>query len=122
MPQPDVPREEALKSLDERLAAFEAERAPPPQTAAGAQRAMGQGYRFLSEVVGGVLGGLGLGWTLDYFAPRFGLHTAPIGMVGGLLIGMGLSTFVAVKGAGAWAKRESEKAGPLPSVSDDEDD
>ena len=117
MPKPDEPRDEALKSLDERLAAFDAERAPPPQTAAGAQRAMGQGCRFLSEVVGGVLGGLGFGWLFDRVA-----HTAPWGMVGGLLIGMGLSTVVAIKGASDWAKRESEKAGRLPSVADDEDD
>ena len=115
MPQPDDPREEALKSLDERLAAFEAERAPPGRVVS--QRAMGQGYRFLGEVVGGVLGGLGFGWLFDRLA-----HTAPFGMIGGLLIGVGVSTFVAIRGAGAWAKTESERAGSLPSAPDDEDD
>ena len=115
MPRTDDPRTEAPKSLDERLAAFEADRAQV--TSGTAQRAMGQGYRFLSEVVGGVLGGLGFGWLFDRIA-----HTQPFGLVGGLLIGVGVSTFVAVRGAGAWAKAESERTGPLPSVPDDEDD
>lgn len=115
MPQTDEPPEEALKRLDERIDAAEAARAK----AAGAatQRAMGQGYRFLSEVVGGVLGGLGFGWLFDRIA-----HTQPFGLIGGLLIGVGISTFVAIRGAGAWAKAESDRAGPLPSTPDDEDD
>ena len=115
MPEPDEPRDEALKSLDKRLAAFEAERSPPGQ--AVSQRAMGQGYRFLGEVVGGVLGGLGFGWLVDRIA-----HTAPFGLIGGLLVGVGASTFVAIRGAGAWAKAESARAGSLPSAPDDEDD
>lgn len=116
MPQPDDPREEALKSLDQRLAEFEAERAPSGRAAA--QKAMGQGYRFLGEVVGGVLGGLGFGWLFDRIA-----HTAPFGLIGGLLIGVGVSTFVAIRSAGAWAKSESERAaGSSAAVPDDEDD
>jgi ATP synthase protein I len=115
MPETDEPRDEALKSLDARLAAFEADRRPPGDGMA--QKALGQGYRFLGEVVGGVLGGLGLGWLFDRLA-----HTAPFGLVGGLLIGVGVSTFVAIRGAGAWARAESAKAGKLPSVPDDEED
>jgi len=115
MPQPEKPRDEALKSLDQRLAAFEAKR--QPMSGGAAQRAMGQGYRFLGEVVGGVLGGLGFGWLFDRFA-----HTAPFGLVGGLLIGVGVSTFVAIRGAGAWAKKESDAAGASPSVPEDERD
>jgi ATP synthase protein I len=114
MPRKDESQDEALRRLDRRLAAFEAKRRP--KSGGAAQRAMGQGYRFLGEVVGGVLGGLGLGWLVDNFA-----HTTPFGLVGGLLIGIGASTFVAIRGAGAWAKKESEKAGQLPAV-DDEDD
>lgn len=115
MPRTDESQDEALKRLDRRLAAFEAER--HPQAGGGAaQKAMGQGYRFLAEVVGGVLGGLGLGWLVDSFA-----HTTPFGLIGGLLIGMGVSTFVAIRGAGAWAKKASETTGPPPAI-DDEDD
>ena len=115
MPRTDETPEEALERLEERLDAVEARRAAGG--GASAQRAMGQGYRFLSEVVGGVLGGLGFGWLFDRIA-----HTQPFGLVGGLLIGVGVSTFVAVRGAGAWAKAESDRVGQPPSATGDEDD
>jgi ATP synthase protein I len=115
MPKPDESREESLRRLDQRLDAFEAGRARKSSPAA--QLAMGQGYRFLGEVVGGVLGGAGLGWLIDRFA-----NTAPLGLIGGLLIGTGLSIFVAVKTAVKASKAAMETAGPLPSVPDDEDE
>jgi ATP synthase protein I len=115
MPPADDPNEEALKRLGERISAVEAERTP--QRDATTQRAMGQGYRFLSEVVGGVLGGLGFGWLFDRIA-----HTQPFGLIGGLLIGIGVSTFVAIRGASAWAKAESDRSGHAPRVAGDEDD
>ncbi|MDE2486199.1 MAG: AtpZ/AtpI family protein [Alphaproteobacteria bacterium] len=114
MPHPDNLKEEA-KRLDKRLAAFEAERTQARSGAA--QRAMGEGYRFLSEVVGGVLGGLGLGWLIDHYA-----KTQPFGLIGGLLVGIGVSTFVAVRGAMGRAKAASERAGGTPSAPGDEDD
>ncbi len=115
MPKTDEPPEEALTRLDERLDAAEAARAKA--TSAVNQRAMGQGYRFLSEVVGGVLGGLGFGWLFDRI-----LHTQPFGLIGGLLVGVGVSTFVAIRGAGAWAKAESGRIGQPPAGPEDEDD
>src|ERR1700760_2253038 len=92
MPHPKESPDEALASLDQRLGAAEAAQARrlSPDTHA----AMAQGYRFVGEVVGGVLGGVGLGWLLDRFA-----HTQPWGVVGGLLIGAGFSIFVAVSSA-----------------------
>ncbi|MDP3748792.1 MAG: AtpZ/AtpI family protein, partial [Phenylobacterium sp.] len=80
-------------------------------------RAMAQGYRFIGEVVGGVLMGVGLGWLLDRYA-----GTSPFGMVGGLLIGSGLSIFVAVRTATRNTKDAMAKAGPPPVVADDEDE
>ena len=115
MPQTDEPPEEALKRLDERLEKAEASRASV--AGAATQRAMGQGYRFLGEVVGGVLGGLGFGWLVDRIA-----HTQPFGLIGGLLIGVGVSTFVAIRGAGQWAKAESERLGQQPGAPGSEDD
>jgi len=38
-----------------------------------------------------------------------------------LLIGVGVSSFVAIRGAAAWARTESEKAGSLPSAPDDDE-
>ena len=78
---------------------------------------MAQGYRFVGEVVGGVLGGVGLGWLVDRFA-----HTGPWGVIGGLLIGSGLSIFVAVKSAARMSRIAMESRGPIPSVPDDEDE
>jgi ATP synthase protein I len=115
MPQTDPSREEAFRRLDRRLDALESQR--ERRASFTAQRAMGEGYRFLAEVVGGVFGGAGFGWLVDRFA-----HTSPFGLIGGLLIGTGLSIYAAVKGAERWSKTESAKAGPLPGVSDDEDE
>ena len=115
MPQPDDPNAEAPRRFDERLAAAEAAQARA--RGGDAQRAMAQGYRFLGEVVGGVLMGAGLGWLLDRFA-----GTRPWGLVGGLLIGTGFSIFVAVRSASRMTRDQMAKAGPLPSVPDDEDE
>ena len=95
MSQPDEESHEALKRLDQRLETFDAGRAPPKAAADGsAEGGVGQGYRLLGEVIGGVLGGLGLGWAVDYFA-----HTTPIGMVVGLLLGTAASAYAAMKTA-----------------------
>ena len=115
MPQTDEPPEEALKRLGERLGAVEAARTQ--EQSGDAHLAMAQGYRFLGEVVGGVLGGAGLGWLLDRFA-----GTGPFGLIGGLLVGTGLSIFVAVRSAARITKTNMEQLGPSPSVPDDEDE
>jgi len=115
MPTTDDPHDEARKRLSARLEAFEAERAPKNSTAA--QAFTGDGFRFLGEVVGGVLGGTGLGWLVDRF-----MHTQPLGLIGGLLVGTGFSIYVAVTGAAKRTKQAMEEAGPLPPVPDDEED
>jgi ATP synthase protein I len=114
MRRKNEPNAEA-KSLDQRLAAAEA--AQVRRTSGDSHRAMAQGYRFLGEVVGGVLMGTGLGWLVDRFA-----GTAPLGLVLGLLGGTGLSIFVAVRTAARMQKEALEKAGPPPSVPDDKDE
>lgn len=116
MPKPDDQRDEALKRLDQRLDALEAGRAKPPS--ALGSKAAGDGYRLLAELIGGVLGGLGLGWVIDRFA-----GTAPLGMVGGLLIGLGASVFMIVRQATRMSAKASAEAGPAKSVPfDDEED
>jgi ATP synthase protein I len=103
------------KSLDQRLAAAEAAQARRESN--DSHQAMAQGYRFVGEVVGGVLMGAGFGWLADrFFTP------APLGLIFGLLVGSGLSIFVAVKTAAKTTKDAMAKAGPLPSVADDEDE
>ena len=115
MPHSNDPPDKALASLDQRLGAAEAAQARrvSPETHA----AMAQGYRFVGEVVGGVLGGVGLGWLLDRFA-----HTQPWGVVGGLLIGTGFSISVAVMAAARANKTALDAAGPSAPASADEDE
>jgi ATP synthase protein I len=115
MPKTDETPEEALQRLDARLDAVEAARARAES--GETHLAMAQGYRFLGEVVGGVLGGAGLGWLVDRFA-----GTSPLGLIIGLLAGTGVSIFVAVRSAAQTTKKQMERAGPLPSVPDDEDE
>ncbi len=114
MPKREESHDEARKQLGARLEAFEADRAP--KTSAVAQSFSGDGFRFLGEVVSGVLGGAGLGWLVDRFT-----HTEPLGLIGGLLIGTGFSIFVAMRTAALATKRAMEKMGPLPSVPDDDE-
>jgi ATP synthase protein I len=94
MPQPDDESQEALKRLQDRLDTFDGGRAPKGEAGGSPESSMGEGYRLLGEVIGGVLGGLGLGWAVDYFA-----HTTPFGMVVGLLLGTAASAYAAMKTA-----------------------
>ena len=116
MPKTDETPEKARKSLDARLGAVEAARASA-MGGGEAQRAAATGYRFVGEVVGGVLGGVGFGWLVDHFA-----GTSPLGLICGLLIGSGLSIFAAVRSAAKVTRTETDRLGPLPSVPDDEDE
>ena len=114
MPRKDEPKAEA-KSLDQRLAAAEAAQARHESN--DSHQAMAQGYRFVGEVVGGVLMGAGFGWLADRF-----ITPAPLGLVFGLLAGSALSIFVAVRTAARNTQDAMAKAGPLPSVPDDDDE
>lgn len=100
MSQPDDESQEALKRLQNRLDAFDGARAPSAKEVGSAERSMGEGYRLLGEVIGGVLGGLGLGWVVDHFA-----HTTPFGLVIGLLLGTAASAYAAVRSADQMGRR-----------------
>ena len=114
MPRRDDHDEEALKRLDKRLDAFEAQRARKP---VGDMSGQAGAFRFLGEVLGGVLGGLGLGWLFDQY-----FHTSPAGMIGGVLIGLLVSVILVIRGASRMANDASKRSGQLPSVPDDEDE
>jgi ATP synthase protein I len=115
MPKSDDQRDEAFKRLDKRLDAFAAGR--EQKNAYQDARSAGDGYRLLAELIGGILGGLGLGWGFDQL-----LHTSPFGMIAGLLIGLTVSVFVIVRQAGQMSAKASKEAGPAHSVPSDDDD
>jgi len=116
MSPPDPSHAEQRKQLEARLEAAEA--AQVRHESGDSHRAMAQGYRFVGEVVGGVFMGAAAGWALGYFVEG----TKPWGLIIGILGGAGLSIFVAVRNAARMQKEALEKAGPLPSVPDDEDE
>ena len=113
MPKADEPNDKALDSLDARLDAFEARKAAEQPVRAANEKSSQDGYRLLADLVGGVLVGLGFGWLLDRY-----VNTAPWGMVGGLLIGMGASIFGVVRKATQLSAQASAKA---PEGQADED-
>jgi ATP synthase protein I len=118
---PDDERKRALNSLDEQLNAFEAKRASPKAASGGGVgQEASEGYRLVAGLIGGVLGGLGLGWTFDYFA-----HTGHIGLICGLLIGTVVSVVGAVVSASRMSARAVARAGPIPpapAATDDDDE
>jgi ATP synthase protein I len=119
MPESDDAQERALKSLDEQLKAFEGQRAVKA-TSLGVGPEASEGYRLVAGLIGGVLGGLGLGWTFDHFA-----HTGHIGLISGLLIGLVVSVVGAVVSASRMSARAAARAGPIPPApvaADDEDE
>jgi ATP synthase protein I len=115
MPEPDHRPDEALNRLGEELQAFEAARARAVSSEAG--RSMREGYSLFAGLIGGVLGGVGLGWLIDRLA-----GTAPWGIAIGAVVGAGMSVFMAARAASRISQRALEKAGPLPSVPDDDDE
>ena len=114
MPNPPDTREEALERFERKLDALEAKQSSKDRAAAGL--AMSQGYRLVAELIGGILGGIGFGWLFDRFA-----HTAPWGLVGGLLIGAAVSSFAVVRAAGRMSD-EAKKAAPPQAVPFDDED
>jgi ATP synthase protein I len=115
MPKPDDRPEEALGRLGEELKAFEAARAR--SASQEANRSIAEGYRLFAGLIGGVLGGVGLGWLVDRVA-----GTAPWGIAIGAIVGAGVSVFMAVLAASRISRRALEEAGKLPSVPDDDDE
>lgn len=115
MPQSDDRPDEALGRLNEGLQAFEAARAR--SSSSEEVRRIGEGYRLMAELVGGVLGGVGLGWLVDRFA-----HTTPWGIAVGVAAGAGLSVFMAARTVTRMGRESLGKA-PPPAVrpEDDED-
>jgi len=119
MPKVDDPHEEAT-SLDARLDALEARRAAAKPALLSADKASSDGYKVLADLIGGILGGLGLGYLLDRMA-----GTGPFGLIGGLLIGTGFSVYLIVRNAGRIAKvgqsSKTDSAAAAAPASDDDD-
>ena len=108
--------QDPFRRLDQGLEAFEAGRRKTP-SATGLGGAAGDGYRVLGQMLGGVLGGVGLGWFADQLA-----HTSPLGLLTGLLIGSGLSIWSTVQTAARIGAAATKQQGPVNPGPIDEDD
>ena len=107
-PESDETRQKALEQLDEQLDAFEAKR-KTSVAPFGEHGGVNEGYRLVAGLIGGVLGGVGLGWFFDHL-----VHTSPIGLISGLLIGTVVSIVGAVTSASRMSARLTAQTGPVP--------
>jgi ATP synthase protein I len=114
MPEPHDARSKALSDFERKLEAMESQRAPKARFESA--RSFNEGYRLVASLIGGVLGGIGLGWLVDYFA-----GTGPWGLIGGLLIGSAASIYAAVRAAVRMSKTASESAPPQAVAFEDDE-
>ena len=119
MPDPSDD-DRALRSFEQRVDALGASQAPKPSATAAAEAATGGAYRIIADLFGGVLVGLALGFGVDRLA-----HTAPWGLIVGVLLGFAVSIWMAKMTADrltAQATAGQPPARDLPARSDDEDE
>jgi ATP synthase protein I len=116
MSKPDETRAEALKRLNERAAALDARTQRPSGGHAGEQ-AVGQAYRIIAELIGGVLVGLAAGFLVDRV-----LMTTPWGLIAGVLLGFALSIWMARRTANRLMAMAKDEAVPIQSVPFDDDE
>jgi ATP synthase protein I len=118
MPPAVDPREEAIRRLDERASALGARTQRPVASHAGEQ-AVGQAYKIIAELIGGVLIGLGGGFLVVWI---FKIPIA-VGLIGGVLLGFALALWMANRTAQRLMAMAKQDTGPTPpSVPFDDDE
>jgi ATP synthase protein I len=113
MPPPEETREEAIRRLQQRAGALEARAAQTPRDY-GSQ-AHSYGYRLLGLLLGGVVVGLGFGAAIDAVA-----KTTPFGMIIGVLVGFGVSVWMAVRTAQKMSAEATRDWGPPTDLAPDD--
>ena len=88
---PDGSKADELEDLDQRLKAIEARKRKSVD--ADAEVGANKGFQALGELLGGILGGLGLGWCADTYV----FHSKPWGMIIGTLLGMVAAIYAMIK-------------------------
>jgi ATP synthase protein I len=115
MTPPEETREEAIRRLEQRAGALEARAVQTPRDY-GAQ-AHSYGYRLMALLLGGVFVGLGFGWAVDVIA-----RTQPFGMIIGVLVGFGVSVWLAVRTAQRMSAEAAREWGPPTDLPPDGED
>lgn len=115
MPQTDTSREEAIKSLEKRAAALHARTAPVTHDYGA--KAANYGYRLMAVMLGGIFVGLAFGAIADVL-----VGIAPWGMVAGVLVGFGISIWMAVRSAQQMSEEAAREWGPPQDLAPDDDE
>jgi ATP synthase protein I len=116
MPKTPDSGDDPFGRLDERLAAFDASREKPSRAGKSIGAGVSEGYRLIGQMLGGVFGGVGLGWLLDHFA-----HTRPFGLVVGLLVGTTMSIVATIRTANRMSAGQASVAPPSPPATGEGD-
>ena len=120
MSQNPESREEAIKRLHESASGLEARTKAQAAIDLSGQKAAGQAYRIIAELIGGVLVGLALGFGVDRLA-----GTTPWGLIGGVLLGFAVSVWMAHRTAQrlmAEAKASGIEPQSIPFDDEEEDE
>jgi ATP synthase protein I len=115
MTPPEETREEAIRRLEQRAGALEARTSQTPRDLGA--KAHSYGYRLMALLLGGVFVGLGFGWALDVVA-----KTTPFGMIIGVLVGFGVSVWLAVRTARQMSAEAAQDWGPPKDLEPDGED
>ncbi|MFN3930233.1 MAG: AtpZ/AtpI family protein [Brevundimonas sp.] len=117
MSLPPESREEAIARLTRSASDLEARTAPPASHEAAGQAAAGQAWRIIADLLGGVFVGLALGAGVDWY-----FQTNPWGLIGGVLLGFGVSIWMAWRTAQRVMAMARASGGEPKSVPFDEDE
>ncbi|MEO9462770.1 MAG: AtpZ/AtpI family protein [Marinomonas sp.] len=94
-----------IDALEERLkAAQEREEERNQPKISGVDANYRSGNRVLADLLGGIFGGIVIGWTFDYFA-----GTTPWGLLVGLFLGIGVAFRNVIRSANAAAAETSSE-------------
>ena len=111
-------REEAIARLQKSASDLETRTTRQVSHEAAGHAAAGQAWRILADLFGGVFVGLAIGFVVDRFA-----GTAPWGLIVGVLVGFGVSVWMARQTANrlmAQAKAEGVEPQAVPFDEDEE--
>lgn len=101
-------REEAIARLTKSASDLEARTASESRSDAAGRAVAGQAYKVVAHLLGGVFLGVALGFVIDRFA-----GTNPWGVIGGVLLGFGVSLWMAWQTAQK-LMRQAESTGVEP--------
>jgi ATP synthase protein I len=117
MSLPPESREEAIARLNKSASELETRTTRQVSHEAAGHAAAGQAWRILADLFGGVFVGIAFGFVVDRFA-----GTAPWGLVVGVLLGFGVSVWMARQTANRLMAQAQRGGEPKSVPFEDEDE